>query len=184
MTPLAAHIPVLETERLRLRAPVKADFDAYAEILMSDRARYMGGPHSRNQARAGFDADVASWLLDGFGYWTAEDATGTPIAFLGIMHPEHFPEVELGWFTTEAAEGKGYAYEAANAALDWAFGPGERDTLVSYIDPENTRSIALAEKLGAKRDADATAPDPTDLVYRHPKRGASGAEPTPNGGRP
>jgi len=40
-------------------------------------------------------------------------------------------------------------------------------SLVSYIDPENSRSIALAERLGAWPDEFATADDETDLVYRH-----------------
>ncbi|MEL7026999.1 MAG: GNAT family N-acetyltransferase, partial [Pseudomonadota bacterium] len=46
-------------------------------------------------------------------------------------------------------------------------------TLVSYIDPENARSIALAERLGAVRDDEAEKPEDNPLVYRHPTPEAS-----------
>ncbi len=72
--------------------------------------------------------------------------------------------------TTPEGEGKGYAFEAANAVLDWAFLTREMPTLVSYIAPQNARSIALAERLGATRDTEAKAPNEGDLVYRHPRR--------------
>ena len=43
------------------------------------------------------------------------------------------------------------------------------DGAVSYIAPENTRSIKLAERLGAFHDKKTTAShDPDCLVYRHP----------------
>lgn len=71
------------------------------------------------------------------------------------------------------AEGKGYATEAAGAALGCAFGTLGVATLVSYVDAANLRSIAVAERLGAVRDATAAGPDPEDLVYRHTAQGAT-----------
>jgi len=77
---------------------------------------------------------------------------------------------------TEAGEGKGYAFEAAQMARDFAYAELGRDTLVSYIDPNNTRSIALATRLGAQRDDTAARPDGETLeetiVYRHPDAAA------------
>lgn len=96
-------------------------------------------------------------------------------AFVGqvaLLKPDHFPELELGWMLTSEGEGYGYAFEAAEAARDYAYVEMGRDTLVSYIDPMNTRSIALAERLGATRDDSAARPDGESLeetaVYRHP----------------
>lgn len=139
--------------------------------MMSDRAKYMGGPKDDLGAWSSFASDIASWVLDGIGYWTAAlKDTNEAVAFTGIMKPSIFPETELGWMTTPAGEGKGYAFEAANAALDWGFGVRGFETLVSYIDPANARSIALAERLGATLDAEAKAAHENDLVYRHPRR--------------
>ena len=173
MPAVADAVPRLETERPVLRAHTRTDWEAFRPILMSDRAQYMGGKLDHEGAWACFASELASWLLDDFGYWTAaRRSDDMPVAFVGIIHPSIFPETELGWMTTVESEGQGYAFEAANAALDWAFGPRGLTTLVSYIDPENARSIALAERLGATRDPKTKGPSADDLVYRHPRRSA------------
>lgn len=164
----AAHIPVLTTDRLTLRAPQRSDFDAYAGIVTSDRAQYMNGAESRADAWSGFFADCGSWIVDDFGYWTIADrTTDAPRGFVGIAHYAAFPEVELGWMVTHDSEGQGYAFEAASAALAWGFGTRNLPTLVSYIDQDNARSIALAQRLRAAPDPDAARPDPEDIVFRH-----------------
>jgi RimJ/RimL family protein N-acetyltransferase len=50
---------------------------------------------------------------------------------------------------------------------DWAFAERRLPTLVSYCDPANERSIAVAERLGAVRDDLAPRQDPEDVVFRH-----------------
>lgn len=173
MTTVASHIPVLETDRLRLRAHSRSDWPAYKDLQMSERAQYMGGVKDDLGAWAAYASASASWLLDDIGYWTAAlKDSDEPVVYLGIMKPSIFPETELGWMTTPQGEGKGYAYEAATAALDWAFLTRGMSTLVSYIDPRNARSIALAERLGASHDPSAKAAHDGDLVYRHPRRTA------------
>jgi RimJ/RimL family protein N-acetyltransferase len=100
-------------------------------------------------------------------------ATGAYCGDVGLLHPAHYPEIELGWTLVAEAEGRGIACEAAVAARDWAFGTLGLTTLVSYIGPENARSIRLAERLGAVRDDTAARPEPEDLVYRHTRTGAA-----------
>ncbi len=166
-------VPTLTTERLTLRAPKPQDWDGYRAIMTSDRAKYMDGPYSAKEAWADFAATAGSWIVAGYGGWTIADRTND--AFLGtvaITRPPHFPETEIGWLVSPAAEGNGYAYEAAQSALHWAFAERGLETLVSYIDPPNARSIRLAERLGAQRDEAADAPSVGDLVYRHAAKGA------------
>ncbi|MEL7460170.1 MAG: GNAT family N-acetyltransferase [Pseudomonadota bacterium] len=168
------NVPILETERLTLGPHSRAGFDAYKSVQCSDRAQYMDGELTPMEAWNAFTSEAGSWVIDGFGYWTAtRKDTGEAVAFVGILQPPHFPEVELGWLVTQAAEGKGYAFEAAQAARAWGFGDRGLDTLVSYISPENARSIALAERLGAVRDTRVQGSSPKDLVYRHPHPGAA-----------
>ena len=69
---MAALVPQIETARLTLRAPRAEDFPLYAEILCSDRGRYMGGPFTRDEAWSDFTRIVAAWLLRGHGAWTVE----------------------------------------------------------------------------------------------------------------
>lgn len=167
MNPIAAQIPVLTTERLVLRAPTRADFEPYAETLMSDRSKYMDGPFDRKKAWASFASDAASWLFDGFGYWSVTSRKDEFLGLLGLAKPKIFPEVEMGWAVQAEAEGKGIAFEAAQAARDWAFANLKLESFVSYVDPLNVRSCALAERLGATPDPDAARPWPEDVVYRH-----------------
>lgn len=86
---------------------------------------------------------------------------------VGINHGPLFPEKELGWFVYAGHEGRGYATEAALALRGWAFETLKLPSLVSYIAPGNTASIAVAERLGARLDRVAPRADPKDLVYRH-----------------
>jgi RimJ/RimL family protein N-acetyltransferase len=84
-----------------------------------------------------------------------------------------WPEKEIGWSVwAPEAEGKGLAFEAAQAARAWAYGTLGWTTAVSYIDPANARSIALARRLGATRDPEAPLIDgytpENTLVFRHP----------------
>jgi RimJ/RimL family protein N-acetyltransferase len=161
-------IPTLTTERLILRPPVVDDFPAYALLLASPRATYMGGPYTQRAAWGLFCHDVACWELFGHGGLMVDlRITGECVGQVGINHGPLFPEKELGWQLYEGREGRGYATEAAMVLRDWAMQTLRLDNLVSYVHPENRRSVAVAERLGATLDTDALRQDPGDLVYRH-----------------
>ena len=162
-------IPTLETERLFLRPPRMDDWPSYAELMLSERAIYMGGPFKTEVAWGLFCHDVAQWALMGHGALMMEARdSGHCLGQVGINHGPLFPEHELGWLVYSDSEGKGYAYEAARALRDWAFKDRGLETLVSYVDPRNIRSRRLAERLGAELDTVAPRQDASDLVFRHP----------------
>jgi len=161
-------VPILSTDRLVLREPVLEDWPGFRELMLSDRAQHMGGPFSQAAAWGQFCQGIAAWRLIGMGTLSIElRETGQYVGQIEINRGPRFPEPELGWQLNWEAEGHGYAYEAAVALRGWAFGPGGLATLVSYIGPENARSIRLAERLGATLDPEAQTQDPGDLVYRH-----------------
>jgi RimJ/RimL family protein N-acetyltransferase len=159
--------PVLRTVRLVLRAARMDDFPAYAAFVTSDRTRFMGGPHGAATAWAWFCNDLAQWALLGMGGLIVT-RDGRPIGQVAVCRNPEFPEPELGWFLFDPAdEGQGYATEAAAALRDWALGPRGLPTLVAYVDPENTPSRRLAERLGARLDPSAATPEGmATLVYR------------------
>ena len=151
-------IPTLVTPRLTLRAPQMTDFPAYRGFVTSPRAVYMGGPHDAAKAWDWFCNDVAQWQLLNMGglIVTLNDQ---PIGQVALCHGPIFPEPQLGWFLFSAAhEGQGYATEAAAALLQWALGPRGLTTLVSYVDPANAASAALARRLGGQPDPKAATP--------------------------
>lgn len=161
-------IPILTTSRPILRPMRAADWTGYHGLMASDRSVYMGGPFSTAVAWGMFCADHAQWSLFGCGALMIENkASGECLGQVGINSGPLFPEFELGWLLYPAAEGHGFAYEAATALRAWSIDVRHIETLVSYVDPDNARSSRLAERLGATLDANAQRPDPSDLVYRH-----------------
>lgn len=172
MTQAICHIPTITSDRLTLRGAQRDDFDAFADMLASDRAVYMGGPYDRNGAWRLFANTLTTWPMDGFGAWIITlSSTGAFLGDVGVTYPIRFPEPEMGWTLTADAEGKGYAFEAAQAALAWYWANTDAESIVSYIDPANLRSRALAEKLGATLDKSAALPigetAGETIVYRH-----------------
>ncbi|WP_371227609.1 GNAT family N-acetyltransferase [Roseovarius sp. 2305UL8-3] len=168
----ASMVPVLRTKRLTLRAPRADDFALYAEISCGPRGVGLGGPMSRDEAWYDFANLSAAWMLQGHGGWSVElTKTGELIGFVLIGAEPGDQEPELGYLISEAAEGRGYASEAANAARDYAYGTLKLPSLVSYILPGNISSIALAERLGAVKAGEVSYPedDEPSLIYRHPK---------------
>ena len=163
----AALVPVIETDRFHLRAPRIGDFPIYARFLI-DEAVDAAADDSRESAWLDFCQLVASWPLRGFGSWTVEDRAGQPVGAVVVNHEFGDPEVELGWVVAEGREGNGIATEAARGARAWLFATQGLATLVSYIDPANAASVAVAARLGASRDPVAEAAIGHDcLVFRH-----------------
>ena len=164
--------PTLQTARLALRPPVMADFPAYAAFWATDHARFMGGPRQTRGAWFCFCHDVAQWALLGLGALMIQRRdTGETVGQVGLNSGPVFPETELGWMVYPAHQRHGFATEAAMALRAWAFETLGLKTLVSYTDPDNAASIAVARRLGAVRDDAAPRPDPTDLVWRHSNAG-------------
>ncbi len=171
MSGTTLHIPTVETENLRLRCPKMSDFESFATFRMSARAVHLGGPNTRFQAFDKLSEIIGHWHLRGYGRWmVADKTTDAPLGVVGCFYPDDWPEPEIAWSVFEGAEGRGVAYEAAHASLDYAFNVLNWKTAVSCTTPANTRSAALATRLGAVREDDFTTGDGMLLhVYRHPK---------------
>lgn len=166
-------VPVIETERLILRAPVLADMASVVAFLGSERARFVGGPHGPDVARLRFAAGVGGWALRGFGWWVIEErATGAVAGRTGLSVFEGIDGPELGWHLHEGFEGKGIAHEAALAARAHAARAWGIARPVSCIDRDNTRSRHLAERLGAAYEAEGTVMGHPCQIWRHPEAAA------------
>jgi ribosomal-protein-alanine N-acetyltransferase len=164
-------IPTLETARFRLRAPEMRDFEAYAAFRASPRSVTVGGPFDRVAAHSQLTAIIGHWQLRGFGRWIVADlADDTALGLVGLHHPEDWPEPEIAWSLFDGAEGKGYACEAAMAVRAYAYDVLGWKTVASLIVPTNTRSVALAKRLGAELEGNYAHPVLGPLqVWRHQK---------------
>jgi RimJ/RimL family protein N-acetyltransferase len=165
------HIPTIETQHLRLRAPMPADFDAYATFRLSERTRILGGPNPRDEAFHMFCGLVGHWHIRGYGRWMVADRiTDAPLGIVGLYFPDDWPEPEIGWSLFDAAEGKGVAYEAATASRDYAYDVLGWTRVVSLIVPHNARSAALARRMNCVNDSQFAHPfyGPMDVWVHQP----------------
>ena len=98
----------------------------------------------------------------------ADRDTDAPLGITGFYHPEFWAAREITWAVFEEAEGKGVAFEGAQAARNYAYDVLGWDTVISAIIPGNSRSIKLAERLGATADGTYQHPKIGEmLIYRH-----------------
>jgi RimJ/RimL family protein N-acetyltransferase len=145
----------LETERLILREFLPEDLDAYAAMCAdAEVMRYLsadGRVLTREDAWRQMAMFAGHWVLRGFGMWVVEHRqTGEFLGRVGLHYPEGWPEREVGWCLARPYWGQGFATEAAEAAMRHAFEHLEWQHVVSVIQPENRRSIQLAERLGER----------------------------------
>ena len=143
--------PRLETDRLILRGPEPGDAEPLMAFLLDqERAAGFGASDNRGDAWRWFALNVGHWHIHGYGYFTTEAKdSGRPAGICGIWNPEGWPEPEIGWVVFDGFEGRGLAHEAALCARRWAYSDLGFTTLTSNIVPGNTRSAALAQRLGA-----------------------------------
>jgi len=152
----------IETDRLILRPPQAADFDAWAANMADeDSARYIGGMQPRPVAWRGFLTMVGAWEIQGFGMFSViEKSSGQWIGRMGPWCPDGWPGREVGWGLARQAWGKGYAREGAIACMDFAFDQLGWDDVIHSIDRGNASSQVLAQRLGSRNRGPGRMPPP------------------------
>ncbi len=145
---------ILETPRLRLRLFQDSDLDAYADMVAdAEVMRFIGErkPMTRAEAWRHMAMMLGHHHLRGYGLWCAEDkASGEMVGRVGIWQPEGWPGLEAAWTLRRKHWGKGYATEAARAAIEHAFRVLGAQHVISLIDPANHASMRVAERVGEK----------------------------------
>jgi RimJ/RimL family protein N-acetyltransferase len=166
-------VPVIQTERLVLRAFEPEDFEPYAAMVADPEVtRYLadGRPLSRVDAWRQMAMFAGHWALRGFGVWAvAERETGAFVGRIGCFEPEGWPAFEVAYTLARPAWGHGYAREGAAAALDYARRTLGRSDIISIIRPGNRKSILVATSLGAAPDGSVEFFGAPALIYRYPR---------------
>ncbi|MES2988610.1 MAG: GNAT family N-acetyltransferase [Pseudomonadota bacterium] len=157
---------MIESERLILRrwdARDRPIFHAHCSdpVVMEN----LGPLQTREETDAQLDRQNGFVDSHGYCFWAIErKADGALLGFCGLKPgAEDTPiegEVEIGWRLGAEYWGQGYAREAAQASLDWAW-DNNIASVAAITTPANTRSWGLMERLGMIR---APADD-----FDHPK---------------
>jgi RimJ/RimL family protein N-acetyltransferase len=156
-TPAPSQDPVIETERLKLRRWCDADIAPNTAMLADPAsARFVtsdGKPVTDEFVGWRNAAIMAGhWALHGFGMFVVEEkGTGHFVGRVGPWMPLGWPGFEVGWGIASEFRGKGYAVEAARAAIEWSFASFELEQIIHCIDRENIASQAVARRLGAEQ---------------------------------
>ena len=154
--------PILVTQRLILRPPGPEDMDGWAALNGdAETMTHLGGVKSRSESWRDLCGMSGAWHIRGFAMFSLilRD-TGQWIGRIGPWQPEGWPGKEIGWAVTREHAGKGYAFEAAIASMDFAFDLLKWEDVIHTINPENTASIKLAERLGSSNLGPTQLPPP------------------------
>ena len=162
-----------ETEHLRLRLPACADEVDYEALFRRPEVEAWLRPpplqpFTAAEAREMLHADIGHWRQLDYGPWVLiERPGGRFVGRVGLHRTtvEGEPETELAWTVDPSHHGKGYATEAALAALDLAREAGLRE-LVAMALPENAASCRVAEKIGMRVEGEISHAGLPHLLYR------------------
>lgn len=142
-------VPRLETERLVLREYRVDDFDAFAAHLADPESTAFIDVADRQLAWRIFACHSGLWVLFGAGWWAMElRETGAPVGVVGAFYRLGMPGIELGWNTYREYWGRGFASEAAAAAMRYAFEVKGESRAKALITAGNVPSIRVAQRLG------------------------------------
>ncbi|MGV3552953.1 GNAT family N-acetyltransferase [Rhizobium sp.] len=150
-------VPVIETDRLILRAHTLADFDPYVVLWSSPAVvRFITGtPFTREVSWSRFLRHAGHWAHMGFGYFAIEErSSGRFIGEAGFhdMRREITPPLEgtleAGWALSPEVQGQGYGFEAMRALVGWADSAFAGRRMTCIIDPANIPSERIAIRLG------------------------------------
>ena len=154
--------PMIETERLVLRGFRSEDFPHVAATWADPEVvRHISGrPLTEEETWARFLRNIALWPMLGYGYWAAtEKGTGRYAGDVGLadfkreIDPSLKGVPEIGWVLARWSHGRGYATEAAQAALRWLESARGTQRTVCIIDDQNRASVRVAEKCGYREFA-------------------------------
>lgn len=151
----------IETNRLVLRPLAPADAESHMTMMADPKvAAFLtdeGKPQSRMDRWRQFASYLGHWQIRGFGFFTVEEKeTGDWVGRVGPWMPEGWPGIECGWSISSDYWGRGYAPEAATAAIGWTFDQfPDLSRIISLIDPKNANSQAVAAKIGEENSGEA-----------------------------
>lgn len=144
-------IPSLETDRLRLRPPTKADLQDNYELSSDPEVmRYItpGRTQSIKESREDLYKRI-KFSHGSYGYWVVEEKqSGLFIGWIVLKELDQTKDFELGFRFQKNHWGRGFATEAGKKIIAYAFEVLQLDTVKAVVMPKNEASRKVLEKIG------------------------------------
>jgi len=163
----------LTTDRLTLTPVSREDYEDFRSLWADEGFTRLitGRPLSGEEVWFRVLRDIGHWAAMGYGNWTLrrrED--GAFVGSVGVLEYRRelepaFGAPELGWGLASAHQGQGYATEAVEAALRHADETLKAARTACMIDPGNTPSVRLAERVGYRAYARTTYKEHPVILY-------------------
>ncbi len=154
--------PILNTDRLTLRAPEPADVQAYrAFYAVSDMTvgTYRGG-RSKDEVAQIHANDMIHWQIRGFGMWLLRRKNEAEVlGGAGLVKEDDWNTDELTWWLMPEARGHGYATEASRAIIAYGYDTLGWSRVQTFMRDENIRSHKMAQRLGGTKVSRDVFPD-------------------------
>lgn len=146
----------VETDRLEIREWTKDDFQEFVTLVTDPevmRFSIKGGPWTYEEAEENFETLILDRYKNGIGLWALhykEEQKIIGLAGLTSQEVDGEKKIELGYRLFPQYWHRGLALEAAREICDYAFAVLKLEQLIALIEPANTRSIRLAERVGMR----------------------------------
>jgi RimJ/RimL family protein N-acetyltransferase len=112
-----------------------------------------------------FHTAAGYWLLQGMGWWMVEEKQFGAIGSVGVFRRELAADIEIGWSIYRQHWNRGYATEAARAALEFAVSTLRAERVVAYMAKNNVASARVATKIGMNGRGEADFYGEPAMVY-------------------
>ena len=144
-------IPTLETPHLILRPWTQEDTDALFRILQEPDILeyYLPTNFTLEKTERYINHQLKHWQERGYGHWAvALKEEGCVIGWDGLEYLPETDENEVAYLLSHRVWGRGFATEAARAALRYGFDTAGLQAIIGLVHPGNTGSIRVLEKCG------------------------------------
>ena len=156
----------LRTAHLSMRPLTLAHLDDMLDLYRDPAVTRFLAPLDEDGHRRRLEEAEASWASRGHGRVAVfQRSSGAFLGRSGLQYWPAFDEVEVGWAFRSEAWGRGYATEAGGAWIRWGLDHLEVPYITANIHPENTASLAVAERLGMEVLREDTFHDMPAVVY-------------------